>query len=165
MLSVLCLANAGHAQTALTSSVDSASRYEAFFRQVADVQFFIEHPDPPLKRNRRVVVPRIQDAIGLSDRETELLITLAQGCGSDLQRLPTHFPVIFDARIETLQRGRVSEATALQVQELEQKRIELIHGYVRRLETGLGSERFSFLDEYVRSSKWKTALQPWLQHR
>jgi len=142
----------------------SARAYEEFFKQVVALQNLSEHPEKVLLGPRaqaegyRVVAPKIQDLIGISDRETELLQATARACVSEIKDLPDHFPVVFEARMEEIESGRTSEAVARQITEIAQRRTTLILGYIRRLRSNFGAEHFEVLDGYVRSSKWRDTL-------
>jgi hypothetical protein len=51
--------------------------------------------------------------------------------------------------MQEMESGRVSEMVARQLNEVEQKRIDLVNGHVGRLRSGPGAQRFQFLDEYL----------------
>ena len=104
------------------------------------------------------MVPRVQEIMSLSDQETKLLVTTANAYVTEARHQPSHVPVVFEARMEEIESGHVSEPVSRQLNDLEQKRIAAVMGYVQRLKSGFGAERFQLFDDYVRSSKWETAL-------
>jgi len=136
--------------------------YLAFFRDVAQLKRLSDHPEiKPVSANGssvELVLPRIQDVIGLSDRETDLLTSAATACIA--RNIPRHEPVVLEARLQEAEIGRVSEPVASQVREFEQKIREMVLVYVRQLRSDYGEERFRILDDFVRSSRWLTSLVP-----
>src|ERR1700693_3070009 len=66
---------------------DDAVLYETFFKQVVQVQSAAQYPDVrlnvkdgPGKTTFRLVVPNLQDVIGLTDAEADLLNATAADC-------------------------------------------------------------------------------------
>lgn len=166
LLSILLLSTTADSQTSNDSVVvpTDASTYKSFFRQVANNTLL---PDPPEWRpvdhkpskSFRIVVPRIEDVIGLSDHEAGLVTSAAKGYVSEAGG-PKHVPFVFEARLQEMEGGRVSETVSGQVSELENRWREMVLAYVRQLRSDLGDARFQVLNDYVRSSKWKTELLP-----
>jgi hypothetical protein len=166
LLSILPLSAKANSQTGSGSeALADASMYQAFFGQVAKNTLL---PDPPEWRqvdrkpskSFRSVVPSLRDVIGLSDHEADLLTTAAKEYASEAGSLSKHFPLVFEARLQEMENGRISETVASQVSELEQSYREMVLGYVQQLRFDSGDARFQVLDDYVRSSEWKTALLP-----
>jgi hypothetical protein len=82
-----------------------ANRYEAFFKQVVKLKTISENSTTVKGRSYRIVVPRIQDVIGLADQEVEVITATAKQCVSELQSLLVAHEFVFEARLQELESG------------------------------------------------------------
>jgi len=142
-----------------------ANRYEAFFKQVARLKTISENSTTVKRRDGRsyrIVVPKIQDVIGLADREVDAITATAKQCVSELQRLLVAHQFVFEARLQELENGRVAEPEASQIRELQERKRDMILSHVQRLKDELGP-RFNQLDDFVSSPTWERALMPSLE--
>jgi hypothetical protein len=99
----------------------------------------------------KVPLPSIQQAIGLTDRETALLNVISADYHSTVASIAeTARPFVLDSRIQQIETGKVSEPLRRALQELEGRRIEMIFVHIRQLRESLGPGRFQVVDGYAR---------------
>lgn len=141
--------------------------YEAFFRQVVELQSFPDHPTARVGINIplngevvNLIIPRIQDVIGLTDPEVKLLDAVATDSVAGPKSFGKPSAMIFEARLQQIESGRTSDAVAQQLKELDSQHDRLIMDHVEQLKVALGNVRFQILDAFVHSSKSQDDLLP-----
>ena len=136
--------------------------YESFFQQVVRLKSF-SNPYLGGEANGKpvvVIVPEIQKVIGLTDAEVALLNTAAADCLSKLQAFRTPVGLIFEARLQFIESGKVSKPVAQELDDLERQHNQTVLDRVQQLHTAFGDSRFQVLDDYVHSSKSQRELMP-----
>ena len=138
--------------------------YESFFSEVARLKSFSDsNPDNTIQIRglvRTLTIPRMQDFIGLTDIEVELLSVAAADCIKRRDSLLKPRPAIFEARLEQIASGQVSASLARELRDLDQQHRNLILDTVQHLKTAFGDSRFRVLDEYVHSSRGNRDFMP-----
>ena len=141
--------------------------YQGFFRQVFALKSIGDHPTARLANGDIVPmkVPTLQEAIGLTDEEVGHLNTTAADCLSQLSALDrTSSALIFESRLQSADTGKISDALALEMKNLEARRNKLVVDHVLDLKTALPPAAFEKLDAYVRApAAEKKSLTPYFE--
>ena len=135
--------------------------YEAFFKKVVE----LNRAPAEVRLNGETVklsVPRLQDVIGLTDAEVDTLNRTAEGCFQQLALLDQPKPWIFEARLEQLQNGALSESLARQMNQLKDRRRQIVLEHLQQLKSSL-AESFVRVDFFVHSPENPRSLQFTLQ--
>jgi len=120
--------------------------YVQFFRDVSANGTTIDTniPRPP--------VPKIQDVIGLTDAEVDILAATAEDC---LSRMATFqkasAALTLESRLEFVESGKHSEALTRRFKQLEDQQNEMVLNQVRQLKATLLDASFAKVDAYVRT--------------
>ena len=138
--------------------------YQDFFRQVFALKSAGDHPTARLANGDIVPmkVPTLQEVLGLTDEEVERLNTTAADCLSKLNVLNrASASLIFESRLETADNGKISNALALEMKNLDDRRNTLVLDHVQELKTALPPASFEKVDAYVRApAREKKSLTP-----
>lgn len=137
--------------------------YQQFFRQVAELKSSADHPtartawgDVPL------VVPRLQEVIGLSDAEVETLNGVAADCMSKIAAFAKAAgPLIFESRLEIAGDGQNSDELARKLKDMDEQRNQMVLAHVQALKSALPPRSFERVDAHVRApADAKKSLAP-----
>jgi hypothetical protein len=135
--------------------------YEAFFRQVLNLKSAENTKAHGLNGEPvAFTVPKLQDVIGLTDREVGLLQAAAADCLQAGQSFEQPSAKVFEARLQEIESGRVSGALGQELKELDGQHNRWILDRVQQLKLAFGDLRFQVLDAYVRSGKGQKELRP-----
>jgi hypothetical protein len=131
--------------------------YESFFRQVVALKAAADHPiEVPLK-----ILPRLQDVVGLTDGEVDILNGVATDWASKISALAYPRGMIFESRLQQIQFGRILEPLASQLRDIENRHDEMVLDHVRQLKDAIGDLRFQVLEAYLHSpNRSPRDLQP-----
>jgi hypothetical protein len=157
----LAVGQSAPANRAGASRADTAV-YTSFFREVAllkDVSGSGSLNGQPTSLTR----PKVKDAIGLTEAESQILIAVAADCEVRVRQFDNMSqPLIFDARLRILageDAASISHAVQ-QLNDLAEKHDEIVLDHVERLRTALGESPFATLDSWVRSRKQAESFFP-----
>jgi hypothetical protein len=136
------------------------SFYESFFRQVAALQ----NVSGPIALNGQpsgLTRPTPQDAIGLTDQESQALNALASDFEDGIRSLDSAFaPLVFEGRLRRIESDETSVWLAEKLKDLEDQRNHMVSRYMQRLRAAFGDSRFEALDAFVRSRKLTDSFFP-----
>jgi hypothetical protein len=144
-----------------------SDRYEALFRQVAELEN-VSGPDTlldgkPIEPNGRLVeITRTtaQEAIGLTDQESQVLNAVASACEASIREFDISVrPLIFEARLQVLASENSPSAAHL-LTYLDNERDQIVLDHIRRVKAAFGDSRFMVLDEWVHSRKQANFFPP-----
>src|SRR5687767_5755136 len=119
--------------------------YESFFRQVAQLrnatgQVLLNGQPSSLTQ------PPVQDAIGLTAQESQVLNALASDCEAKIRPLDNAArPLIFEARLHAAS-GGTPQWLRQQLNSTDKQRNEIVLAHVRELKAAFGDQRFQMLD-------------------
>jgi hypothetical protein len=103
----------------------------------------------------------VQEAVGLTDQETQVLNTFATDCEAKISRIDeTVRTLTFEARLRSMESEGASELLVQRLRDLDKQRDDIVRDQIRQLETELGASRFEVLDAYVRSKKSPASFFP-----
>ncbi|MDR3703115.1 MAG: hypothetical protein P4L56_25950 [Candidatus Sulfopaludibacter sp.] len=127
--------------------------YQQLFRQVVELKSLGGHPAArtmwgglPLK------TPRLQEVIGLTDAEVEILNAAATDCMAKIAVFEKAMgPLVFESRLEIADTGKNSDELAQKLKDLDDQRDKMILAHVQELKSALPSGGFEILDAYVRA--------------
>jgi hypothetical protein len=127
------------------TSRSNLAAFSRFFSQVAALR----SPTDPIVLNghvTRLTYPSVQETIGLSDRETDLLKAAALRCEEELRRTErSGRAVTLSARLDSIDGQSESKQFAV----LLLKRDEIVTSTVEALKAALGSRRFDVVHSFV----------------
>ena len=149
---------------ALNSHTNDEALYQAFFHKVVDLKLLSSNPHM-LDRNGRshsIIVPKLQDVVGLTDGEVELITEMATDCVAKLKSVMERRPSVLEGRLERIESGQLSPALAKEFEERELDHRRVIMEHVGRINDRLGAKRFRLLDDFVHSATWERLLSPTL---
>jgi hypothetical protein len=134
--------------------------YRSFFREVAWLK---QAPDPVLLNGHASDLrrPTIQEALGLTESEAQILNALAADCElksrplDDAVRLST-----FEARLSSIESEGAPTAIQQQRKNLERRLDEIVQDHIQQLKVEFGDSRFEALDAYVRSRRTGASFFP-----
>ncbi len=97
-------------------------------------------------------LPKLQDAVGLTDAEVETLNATAADCVTKIAVFEKAIgPLIFESRLEIADTGKNSDELARKLTDLDELRNQAILAHVQELKTALPPASFARLDAYVRA--------------
>jgi hypothetical protein len=107
-------------------------------------------------------IPTLQDAIGLTDAEVEILNVTAADCVTKIAAFEKAIgPLIFESRLEIADTGKNSDELAKKLKDLDELRNKAILAHVQQLKAALPPASFERLDAYVRApADAKKSLAP-----
>lgn len=128
--------------------------YEAFFRQVASLRGISKNDTIEARAaGGRVIilnVPRLQNVIGLTDSEADVVFTTATDCVRQMEALDnTVRPLILEARFQQMESGEARGPVAQRLKAYEKLHTQLVLMRVQEVKRAFGDTRFALLDEYV----------------
>ncbi len=128
-----------------------AAIYASFLSTVADMRPTLDHGEKPAAADPAVAaLPRIQDLIGLTDAEADLLNAAAAAYSSAMRDLyESRTALTMESLFEFVETGKHSDAIQQKLKDVESKRNELAMTQVRRLKTALPEASFAEIDAYV----------------
>jgi len=133
---------------------DSAM-YEQLFWQVSALKSASESGASAIAENGEVVtraIPRIQDVIGLTGAEVEILNATAGDCVPRIGSLQAAARgLIFESRLQFIESGKHSEALTQKLKEIDDERSRTVLNHIRQLKDALPDSSFEKLDAYVRA--------------
>jgi hypothetical protein len=127
--------------------------YSSFFSQVATLNA-ADHrlPDSANGDGTARTVPKIQDVIGISGTEAEILGKIAADYVAVTGSLQEpRRELIFDSRLEFIETGKHSETLERKLKDLDERSDELVLNHVRQLKSALPDASFAKVDAYVRT--------------
>ena len=129
--------------------------YRSFFRQVAQLK---QVSDPVLINGQASGLrqPTIQETLGLTENEAQIVIALAVDCELKSRSLDGALRLsTFEARLSSIsiESEGASTAIAQQRKNLERQLDEIVQDHIQQLKVELGDSRFEALDAYVRSRR------------
>lgn len=153
----------GFCQPGVASSTPlrtQSDRYEALFRKVAELE---NVSGPVTLLNGKPVEPNgglvqitqttAQEAIGLTDEESQALNAIASDCEASIREFDISVgPLVLEARLQILASENSLSATH-QLTNLANERDRIVLDHIRRVKAAFGDSRFIVLDEWVRSRK------------
>jgi hypothetical protein len=127
--------------------------YASFFAQVAILKA-ADRGSPDSANGDGIVrtVPEVQEVIGLSNAEVDILGKIAADCVAATGSL--HEPrreLIFDSRLEFIETGKHSEMLERKLKDLDERSDKLVMNHVRQLKSALPDASFAKVDAYVRT--------------
>jgi hypothetical protein len=127
--------------------------YGAFFEEVWKRTFVVhmitisQAKPGGTEKPREILQPTMQESIGLTHDEGRGLATIATDCHSREWLISEAArPLVWEARLEEIDAGKVSSTVQQKLKLLEDQRSEMIIGYVRQLREMLGSDRFQIVE-------------------
>ena len=133
------------------NSPDPAS-FEPFFREVAQ----LKNLSGPVLLNgqpSKLPPPTAQNAIGLTDEESQILNAVASDCEAKIHLFDGSVrSLIFEARLQLIEADNAA-LPIQQLQDLHRERNRILLTHIQQLRTAFGDSRFKMLDAYVRSRK------------
>jgi hypothetical protein len=141
--------------------------YESFFAKVARLKEQSNNPHVVISggRSATLIVPKLQDLIGLTDSEVQLLYSTALDLVEKLRVLMQRRPSVFEARLQRIESGHLSPSLAKEFEEMDQEHSRLIADHVQRLKDGVGDKEFKSLERFVHSPTWERDLTPTVDGR
>lgn len=137
---------------ALCQERPDPSAYAYFFADVASLKSTpTQNSDnSPTGDGVVPVAAKIQDVIGISAAEVEILRRMAADCIAAIDSLQApKRDLIFDSRLEFIETGKHSETLEKKLKELDDRADELVVSYVGRLRAALQAASFEKIDTYV----------------
>jgi hypothetical protein len=136
-------------------NVPDSAIYAAFFRQVAQLK---SGATVLLNgENSGLVQPSVQESMGLTDRETEILQALATNCDSKTRTLDEAVrPAIFEARLQLIDSADKPARVRLIQQRLndfENRRNQIVRVCIDELRHAFSGPRFEVVQAYIWSRK------------
>jgi hypothetical protein len=125
--------------------------YASFFDQVSSLK---TQTDRLSKSEEGIVrtIPKIQDVIGLSDTEVEILNKIAADCVAAIDSLQEpRRELIFDSRLEFIETGKHSETLEKKLKDLDNRHDQLVLNHARQLKAALPDPSFAKIDGYIRT--------------
>jgi hypothetical protein len=123
--------------------------YERFFQDVSDLQAASSQAASS-GDDAKLVLPKIQEKIGLTDAEGEVLNATADGCVSRLAALrPASARLTLQSRIEFAGYGKHSDELTQKLKDLEDQRNQMVLDHVQQLKAALSEASFAKVDAYV----------------
>jgi len=150
-----------------SSTRTQSDRYEALFRQVAELAN-VSGPvtllnGKPIESNGQLIEitqTTAREAIGLTDQESQVLNAVASDCEASIRKFDISVrPVIFEARLQVLA-SENSQSAAHLLTYLGNERDEIVLESIRRVKAAFGDSRFTMLDEWVRSRNQANFFPP-----
>lgn len=137
--------------TAMGYQIPDEILYESFFHRVLFLDGVVKRAGTPRGWDTLPPRQRIQRVVGLSDSETQTLLTTAQDWQARVAATDqAATEAAQTARAQEATSGAPSPATLQQLKSLQAKREQLALGCVAQLRAALGTNRFKVLDFYVR---------------
>jgi hypothetical protein len=133
--------------------------YLSFFRQVV----WLKQASSPVLVNGQASAlrqPTMQETLGLTENEAQILSALAADC--ELKSRPLDAAVrlsTFEARLRSIESEGASTSVAQQ-KNLDRQRDEMVQQYIQQLKVEFGDSRFEALDAYVRSKRAASSFFP-----
>ena len=116
--------------------------YDSFFRLLARLQ---RASDDSVS---------IRDFIGLTDSEVKTLNAAAADYVARVDALPKPTPAeVFESRLRDIESGRVFDQASDALNDMDQKRVELIRDQLNKLKSALSESHLTLLDTYIHSMK------------
>jgi len=111
---------------------------------------------------RRVAIPKIEDIIGLSDTDVDILNSTATDCIAQFVPLDrTQSSLTFESRIQFVGSGKISKEVVQKLADLDEQRDLITIDHVRQLKDALKAESFQTLNAYVHATPGeKKSLMP-----
>ena len=134
--------------------------YRSFFMQVAQLK---QAPGPVLINGQASGLrqPTIQETLGLTENEAQILSALAADCELKSRTLDGAVRLsTFEARLSSIESEGASTAAAQQRKNLERQRDEIVQDHIQQLKVEFGDSRFEALDAYVRSRRAGSSFFP-----
>lgn len=104
---------------------------------------------PPADSNQ-LAKPTLQDDLGFTGAEMQLLNPIATNCLEKAAAVPQPKPgEVFEARLRTLQSGEESNELAQRLKTLDEQVDRIVFEHVRQAERALGPTSFQRLSDYV----------------
>ena len=135
--------------------VPDSAIYATFFRQVAQLK-----SGATVLLNGRdtgLVQPSIQESIGLTDRETEILHSLATDCDTKARTLDDAVrPAIFEARLQLIDSAdKPAQVQLIQqrLHDIENRRNQIVRVCIDELRGALSGPRFEVVQLYIWSRR------------
>jgi hypothetical protein len=123
--------------------------YERFFQDVSDFQAASAQA-ASAGDVTKPIFPKIQEKIGLTDAEGEILNAAADDYVSRLAALrPASARLTLESRIEFAGYGKHSEALTQKLKELEDQRSQMVLDRIQQLKAALSAASFAKVDAYV----------------
>ena len=141
-------------------NVPDSATYAFFFGKVAQfksgVTIFLNGQDTGLNQ------PSLQQAMGLTDGETEILHNLAVACAAKIRTLDeTVQPFIFEARLRSIDSAEPERVRLRQrLNDIENHRSQIVQACVNELRVEFGESRFEVMQLYVGSRKIADLFPP-----
>jgi len=134
--------------------------YRSFFREVAWLK---QAPDPVLLNGQASGLrrPTIQETLGLTESEAQILNALAADC--ELKSRPLDDAVrvsTLEARLSSIESEGAPTAIGKQRKNLERRLDEIVQNHIQQLKVEFGDSRFEALDSYVRSRRAGSSFFP-----
>ena len=134
-------------------SVSDSATYASFFGKVAQVK-----GGAPIFLNGQeteMIQPSVQDSMGLTDAEAEILNNLAVACVTRIGKMDEAArPLVFEIRLRLIGSSGPEQAQLRQrLKEIENRHEQAIRACVDELRAGFGEQRFEIVREYVGTRK------------
>jgi hypothetical protein len=136
--------------------------YEKFFQRIADLK---QMTDKGVVRTAIVngetvdaVVPNLNEVLGLTPAQIDLLNETALVCQRQINALSQPRSWVFDARLQQLQTGEISESHARQMAELQARRRQIVLGAIEKLKSSLPEAGIARLDAFLHSARYPDDL-------
>jgi hypothetical protein len=119
-------------QTGLAQEPDQNPRtYLAFFRQV----MALKSASSPILLNGEATTLKhltVQEAVGLTDQETQVLNTFATDCEAKISRIDeTVRTLTFEARLRSMESEGASELLVQRLRDLDKQRDDIVRDQIR----------------------------------
>jgi hypothetical protein len=134
--------------------------YLSFFREVAWLK---QAPDPVLVNGQTSILrrPTIQEALGLTEEEAQMLNALAADCELKSRKFDDGIRrSTLEARLLAIASEGASERRPQQRKNLDSQRDEMVQDHIQKLKAEFGDSRFEALDAFIRSKKTGSSFFP-----
>jgi len=123
--------------------------YQRFFQDVSDLQAASTQAASN-GDDTKPIFPKIQEKIGVTDAEGEILNATADDSVTMLAALrPASARLTLESRIEFAGYGKHSDAVTQKLKDLEDQRNQLVLDHVQQLKAALSAASFAKVDAYV----------------
>jgi hypothetical protein len=133
---------------------DSAM-YEQLFLQVSALKWASDSGGSAVAANGEVItrtVPKIQDVVGLTGADVEILNATAGDCVARIGSLQAAAGgLILESRLQFIESGKHWEALAEKLKNIDDERSRMVMDHVRQLKAALPDSSFEKLDAFVRA--------------
>ena len=162
VLTYLLVSGCGFCQSFPSIPSPDADAYGVFFRQVARFVYWQNKismsvvPGSPADLSQY----SLNDALGLTQREVNLLTSVATDCESKTQAIDSASGhLILEYRLRLLA-SKADQEAAQHLQELNDERRRIVLAHVQQIRDGFGESRFRLIDDFLHSGKTLVPFLP-----